>query len=108
MPKPTVILPSFNWVAEANDKIVEYIEHDHIACMCRLILLCTHCNRVSDPRNLHELHRFKKNHIQIYVSISERKKKNLLNLLKSSIPDISTRLLTIFNIKTLEKLCQFM
>ena len=38
------------------------------------------------------------NHVQIYVPIRPRTfEKNLLNLLKSSIPDISTSMSTIFS-----------
>ena len=50
-----------------------------------------------------------KKHIQIYVPKRPRTyKKYLLNLLKSSIPDIFTSTLTIFSVETLEKLCQTM
>ena len=36
------------------------------------------------------------------------KKKNPINLLKLSIPDISTSMSTIFSIENLDKLCQSM
>ena len=50
---------------------------------------------------------FMKNHVQIFVPKGPRTyEKHLLNLLKSSIPDISTSLLTIFSVEILEKLCQ--
>ena len=58
-------------------------------------------------RNVSELHRFMKNQIQIYVPKRSRTyEKHLLDLLKSSIPDIFTSTLTIFSVKTLEKLCR--
>ena len=48
-----------------------------------------------------------KNHIEIYVPKCPRTyEKHLLDLLKSSIPDNFTSTLTIFSVKTLEKLCQ--
>ena len=46
-----------------------------------------------------------KNHVQIYVPKCPRTYEKLLNLLKSSIPDIFTSTLTIFSVETLEKLC---
>ena len=69
--------------------------------------------RVSDHidshRNVCESRIFMKKHIQIYVPKCPRTyEKNLLNLLKSSIPDISTSTLTIFSVKTFEKLCRTM
>ena len=49
-----------------------------------------------------ELHRLKKNDAQIYVPIRPRTyDKNLLNLLKSSIPEISSSTSTIFSVETL-------
>ena len=48
-----------------------------------------------------------KNHEQIYVPKCPRMyENNLLNLLESPIPDISTSILTILSIETLENLCQ--
>ena len=45
-----------------------------------------------------------KNHVQIYIPKCPRTYENhLLNLLESSIPDISSSMLTIFSIGTLEK-----
>ena len=67
---------------------------------------------VSDARGiLCELRRYKfmKNRVQIYVPKRPRTyDKHVLNLLKSSIPDIFTSTLTIFSVETLEKLCQTM
>ena len=58
------------------------------------------------------------NHVEMYVnridfrkitySLMSQYKKSLLNLFKSSIPDISTSMSTIFSVETLEKLCQSM
>ena len=62
---------------------------------------------VRSRRNVCESCRFMKNHIQIYVPKRPKMyKKHLLNLLKSSIPDISASMWTIFSVKVLEKLCQ--
>ena len=62
---------------------------------------------VQSRRNVRESRRFMKNHVQIYVPKCHRTyAKHLLNLLKSSIPDIFTFMLTIFSVKTLEKVCQ--
>ena len=59
---------------------------------------------VRSSRNVCELLRFMKNHIQIYVpKCSRMYEKHLLNLLESSIPDISTYI-SIFSVGTLEKL----
>ena len=64
---------------------------------------------VQSRRNVHESHRFMKNHEQIYVPKCPRTyEKHPLNLLKLSIPDISTRTLTIFSVETLSKLYQTM
>ena len=62
---------------------------------------------VQSHRNAHESRIFMKNHAQIYVPKCSRTYKKL-NLLKSSIPDIFTSMLTIFSVETLEKLCQTM
>ena len=59
---------------------------------------------VWSSRNIHESRRFMKNHVQIFVPKHPRTyEKPLLNLLKSSIPDIFTSVLTTFSIETLEK-----
>ena len=58
--------------------------------------------------NVCESRIFLKNHVQIYVPKCPRTYEKLLNLLKSSIPDIFTSTLTIFSVETLEKLCQAM
>ena len=60
--------------------------------------------------NVGESLRFNKNYLQIYVPIRPRMyEKNLIHLLKTSIPDISTNMSTIvFSVETLKKLCEFM
>ena len=64
---------------------------------------------VQSCRYVHESRRFMKSKVQICVPKRPRTYENhLLNLLKSSIPDISSSMLTIFSIKTPEKLCQTM
>ena len=64
---------------------------------------------VQSRRNVRESRRFMKNHVQTYVPKRPGTyKKHLLNLLKSSIPDVFTSKLTIFSVETLEKLCQTM
>ena len=71
--------------------------------------MCNYTQAVQSRRNVCESHTFMKNHVQIYVLKCPRTyKKHLLNLLKSSIPDISTSMLTIFSVQTHEKLCQTM
>ena len=60
---------------------------------------------VRSRRSVRELRRFMKNHIQIYVPKCPRAYEKHLDLLKSTIPDIFTSILTILSIKTLEKLC---
>ena len=70
---------------------------------------CRSTQGVRSRRNVRESRRFMKNHVQIYVPKRPRTyKKHLLNLSKSSIPDISASTLTIFSVKILEKLCQTM
>ena len=60
---------------------------------------------VQSRKNVHESRKLQKNHVQIYVPIHPRTyEKNLLNLLKSSIQDISTSMSTLFSVETLEKL----
>ena len=70
---------------------------------------CSSTQGVRSRRNVHQLRRFMKNHVQIYVPKRPRTyEKHLLNLLKSSIPYISASTLTMFSIEILEKLCQTM
>ena len=74
-------------------------------------VLCTQCcsttQGVRSRRNVCESRRFMKSNVQIYIPKRHRTyEKHLLNLLKSSIPDISASTLTIFSVKILEKLCQ--
>ena len=70
---------------------------------------CRSTQGVRSRRTVRESRRFMKNHVQIYVTKRPRTYgKHLLNLLKSSIPDISASTLTIFSVEILEKLCQTM
>ena len=64
---------------------------------------------VQSRRNVCESRRFMKNCVQIYVPKRPRTyEKHLLNLLEPSISEIFTSTLTIFSVKSLEKLCQTM
>ena len=93
-----------DWV-EINADFSDYV------CLTPADVLCTQfcglTQGVQSRRNVRELRRFMKSHVQIYIPKRHRMyEKYLLNLMKSSIPDISARTLTIFSVEILEKLCQ--
>ena len=87
-----------DWV-EINADFSDYV------CLCTQF--CRSTQGVRSRRNIRESRRFMKSHVQIYIPKRHRTyEKHLLNLLKSSIPDISASTLTIFSVEILEKLCQ--
>ena len=61
-------------------------------------------DRVSDQEEMYVTHKDFRKITYRFITYE----KNLLNLLKSSIPDISTCMSTIFSVETLETLCQSM
>ena len=77
--------------------------------LCSKVLNRVKNIKVSDHVDTCESHRFLKNQVQIFVQILPRTlAKNILNLLKPSIPAISTSMLTIFSVNNLTKMCQSM
>ena len=98
--------------------MVDLYKDNHVracmpTCMCAFVNFffkkTSQKQGVRSRRNVRESRRLWKNHVQIYVRICPRTyEKNLLNLLKSSIPDIFTSTLTIFSVETIETLCQSM